>query len=1453
MTSLNLPFLAGVLAFLVLASVAAHFWHARQLSRLSLALLERAKSLEQDEAWKQAASAAEQYLGVHPDDSEAIALYARVIGNSARSRPQIERAVRLYDRAIGVAPADGRIDLIRDQAGLLLRVGRFNDAAAQSRLVLESAPEDPDALRVAALAKAATVASKRASAAEVQDVIRQLEQALESNAGDVSLSVTLANLLRTQGNRPDEADAVIEGLLTGETEDSADAERLLAAIEYRRRYELPGIDGLIDRALSTSPKNYGVRLAAANRSAKIALDKTPSGGEPDAPASAAAITAIDHYRAAIELSPADQRAHLGLAYLQERTGDPGQAQSTLRSGLRACGEEPLMLLLLAEILVREQSEQANAMFERLDLALNSSPGSNPALRLYRDQAYAEWLTRQGRLQEASALLERIAIIKPSTLGGEAGLQLKWRALTQLGQICAEAGRWDQAARVFDRAVAEDPENINLRLAAADAWARSDQASTAAERYRSLSRMGVSDPHTTSQIRLAYAGQLYRLETRKPPSQRNWAPLLRVLADAAKAKDVSWRLKFIEADLALVPGAVADLKDDEQRRQRALTLLREAEEEHPQDPELFSRLAIAYERVDASEDADRAIIAAGSILQSPAAYAILTSEIARSRGDTKSAITALEEAMPEAPEGTRSELALQVARLRIADEGLEAGKAALTELCERHPNNPSLPELLLELILSGREEPREDVVAQAERWLAHLAETAADSSIVKYYRARTLLLKADSAQDREWVEAVRLQTEIEASRPGWTKPHLLNAMLARARGNHAAAAESLKRVILLGEASPEVVAMLTDSLYRENRFAEATQYLSLVSRLVPRSDSLSSLAISVAVGLGNSEGAVELARQRVDEQPDDPLPRVWLGQTLMLAGRVEEAAKELRTAVDMAPEDIRTWNGLFAFYVMTQDKQNATETLTSMTHAVDLSASQREFALAQGYEALRDYEQARTHYERASALDSSNSNVRQRMAAILAREDPQKAAEILRPLAEESEEARRMLATILAGLGGEANLAEALSLVQGNASRDRRTRALLLARYGDDADRVLSRQLFEGIVKDPAEASITDRLLLARLYEFEGQTQLAREQFRLIASQPDAQPMHLAAFVDFLLRTNQWDDAAVWLDQLAQQSADPLLMASLRARLLQGKGEASAVEEEIDRFVSSATSADQPRLSVGQALSQASNIASDLDRFDLTEKYLRRLMEISPKVLPALAVAIARQGRTLEAVEMCLKQWRDSPAALPAQSLAMVLMVDAESAEANEAAEPVIGEILEQFSDNTTILNTIGAVRHLQRRYGEAIDVYRQALEIQPNDATTLNNLVTLLGEIPAHREKALQLADECLKRDAKSPPLLDAKAMTLYHAGQYQECERILSRLLRAVPNDARYRFHLALAQRQIGELDKAVRNLNQAQTLRLSTQILTPLERQLLDELIEAIEATSENKQSVSEFSVAS
>ena len=238
-------------------------------------------------------------------------------------------------------------------------------------------------------------------------------------------------------------------------------------------------------------------------------------------------------------------------------------------------------------------------------------------------------------------------------------------------------------------------------------------------------------------------------------------------------------------------------------------------------------------------------------------------------------------------------------------------------------------------------------------------------------------------------------------------------------------------------------------------------------------------------------------------------------------------------------------------------------------------------------------------------------------------------------------ARLTLADLLVAQGGEPQWREAQRLMDatgkdaaaGDAAR--RVQAMLLTRRGGRENLEKARQIFEELVLDPRKTVPADRLRLARLYEAGGKPRLARQQYLKLVESDKPNPADVAAFVDFLLRHDLFEEAGPWLTKLEGLAADDLGTVTLRARWLHGTGHDDKIEPLVERLAAklSKPADNAGRQDAGMALA-VGNLYRSVEQYPAAERSYRRLFALNPKRYELLAAVLAQQGRMGEAVDLC---------------------------------------------------------------------------------------------------------------------------------------------------------------------------------------------------------------------------
>ena len=102
--------------------------------------------------------------------------------------------------------------------------------------------------------------------------------------------------------------------------------------------------------------------------------------------------------------------------------------------------------------------------------------------------------------------------------------------------------------------------------------------------------------------------------------------------------------------------------------------------------------------------------------------------------------------------------------------------------------------------------------------------------------------------------------------------------------------------------------------------------------------------------------------------------------------------------------------------------------------------------------------------------------------------------------------------------------------------------------------------------------------------------------------------------------------------------------------------------------------------------------------------------------------------------------------------------------------------------------------------------YQKALDLQPNNPLTLNNLAWVAGK--QGRKDALSLVEKADKLAPNNPAILDTWAMLLASEKNFKQAVEVQKRALQIQPDAALYKFNLAQIQVQAGDKAGAKANL---------------------------------------------
>jgi tetratricopeptide (TPR) repeat protein len=1452
---LNLRLLAVTFLVLALVGPTIYLIHQFQIRRTAGDFINKAEALAREDKWAESADYLFRYLELRPKDGEARIRLAETYARAFKDPGNRGRAIDLYYQALGVAPPEREAELRRQLGDLLLESERFAAAESEGRSLRTSNVNDPAAWRILAFSIYGQYQSGVRSALTKTDepLCLIFERAIQLNPGHVDLTAALAEIYRnheelldpdkqklSQSQRNGLADGLMDQLVA---EAPKNPQAFLARYRYRTEFRLPHAEDDLKEALQSGPQDLEVLLAAAAFSRQEAIrlrEKKASQNE----IRKLMEEARHYYERICAVAPADERGYLGVSQTALALQEPKDAVEILRQGLEKCGDENFLLnAILAETLLEENDlNQADAVIQTLKKArkkldpaasLESKANIDRTCDLLEGQLHLY----RGEIREAIPLLKRVTTGQHIT---SAEVAQTFHAWMLLGKAFSGWQQWDRAAAAFEKALTLQPQNFSAHVAAMQAWANAGRPDLAIQHCdQSLTLSDVPE------LWLMSANFRLEQELNLPPEQRNWEPFQQALAAAQDPQrkpplTAPWRVQILAAKYSLLTAEEQGQK--EQKIKETAALLRSLETQYPDSPELLQALIPLYDRMGRYSDVERILNSLDKSSEKPGSESyILRAQLLVKQKQFDRAREVLQTGLQKLSEPDRDPLRAELLRVDMAAGRSDRVTEQLQKWCTEAPMNLEPVRQLAENALQRGD------FAQLQQCEQQFMEREGSGSVLaRYYQAQRLLAEALQSGSEDFSKAAAAQAYVQNERPDWPPAHTLKGMILQAQGNFSQAADAYQEAIRLGEQRLATYERIIALLIRLDRLEEARQYISFLRNSVTASRLLTGMEVNLTARQGEVEKALQLAEEAAKKHPDDAMVQLWLGQMFLANGQNAEAEKTLREALRLAPQDSRVMLELLNFYVSINQVDKARNVLQGL-EADKTSSAEKTRLLAQGYEFIGAEEEAEKYYRLAVQNAPAAEEPQLQLAEFLFRKGDEagraEAEKCLRAVLQSNPlagSARRLLAQILIDRGGEKEWSEAEQLLeavdagQTASLQNQRMQILALVRRGGPENFAKAQKMLERLIANPLQVSASDRLLLARLFEFTGKPVEAREQLLRLVRQPHPRPAHLVAYIDLLIRQERLAEAGEWLQKLEQSAPEDFRTASLRARWLHASGRNEEIEPVIEaaaeRYIKK-----QPAITKAeeaQFCQQVGNLYLALEQYLPAERWYRRVLQLFPERYEVLARALARQDRISEAIDLCTAAAATDQSSRPASTLALVLLLGHPTEEDFRRAEPVIKQALGNHQEDVALLSQVANLRVVQDRVVDALALYRQVLRLRPRDVVVMNNMATLLGELSSRRKEALECIEQAISIAGPQPMLLDTKGMILFYDGKWNEAVSILQQAAAVPEADPRYAFHLAAAYQRAGDPDQAREALNRAKKKNLTRMVLTALERKLLDEL---------------------
>lgn len=1477
-----------------------YFVQKAQMGRVARAIADRSKGFETQEKWLESAQSIETLLLLEPENGEQKVRLAEVLDKSLddagapNSMGLLNRIIATQALALGICESDPsfkdrEVQIRKRMMERLFQTGRFEDAMDQTAKLAGPAI-DGYLMKWLALCKYSMALENRkhsftdstqisipdwlysASTLQVPDL---LLKAIIDNPGDIELSTSIAQMClgnpellaksqfesSTPAELRDRAISVMDKMLASNREDLT---AWLAHYSIASRVDPVRAESDIRQALTMAPENTEVLRDAGLHFTERALNN--SRGTEIAKRAERLELAQKYLAQALEKGlKRDAKVYLGLGELAFSQGNFEESVKYWEDGARvsAAPTAPLWFRLAQAWGSKRDMPKMLESLKSMDNSIREESGvlskrGQVAINRIANQQWANYYALQGDYVRAAKYIEDV-VAKDQEMDATNRSEM----IATLGMCYLRSGQYDRAVEAYQDAAGLSPLVDELHRGFADSLA-------GANRLReSIDRMDIV-VEKTGRDYLRMCELILDFQRSNRQEQVLWNRFDKCFAEAVALSpsdpfliERPWALELLQIDSGIVRSAPESLEETKKLTQKRLQ-------------ELSERYAEAW-------DLHRLIVdkldALGYAEESRALFAKL--EAARPK-DTNVFLTKIEKLLKDGQKDLAKELldsqlaedpsnpALQAASMRISlgtrpqgttiqiDKSYAGNIAALSEAGRNIVDAPILVEDLTD---------EAKVLAATKAWCSNIEVIekqlreleGTEGTEWRYLRARRLIGESQIEKKTDLVEIEILTNYLIQKRPSWNCSYVLSSFTEEFKGNFPNAIRDLNRAIRLGEQNIRSYERLADLMIGQGQSAELSAIIERLGDRVNRSQRLSSVAISLANK--NQQGMLELAKSGTESRPRDPMAWVWLGQILELASRGQAQAQRqaelvkaeeaiLRARELSSDRSLPVFSAAFGLYFSTKQNDKLDALLIDLQKA-QIEPTLKNVALADFYQVLDRMELAQAALVEARKTSKEPEAIDDRIARLLIAQGKQdEAIAMYKTLFTSLPQAggiRRSYVTLLAARGSNEDW-ESIDQIYKNDKvadnpDDRRLRAELLARKGQQKDLALAQYLLEALVEDPKNRTDQDRFRLASIYirnaslagiqdaESPQVNQLltaAGKQLSILCRGAQVPNEYLYTYADFLIKQDRVVEANEIADRLNTQDPDGFASTVLRARLQKLSGNPERAKtlilawkdrqfEKLDKDADSSAKAN--------ILASAGDALNELGASKEAEEILRQAFELDGQkglnYVRSLARSEDSESRE-SAIRYLLEKLKAEKSPEIARLLAGLLSIGDVSPELAEQGDQALSEVGSSNDQNPELLLSIADMWLAQKKSSKAIDAYRKIVKLRPNDVVALNNLAILLGEEPEGTNEALLLIDQAIRIAGKQPLLLDSKAAILMLANRLDEAIPILE-VAASATSDPRVVFHLYQALTKAGREEEATGVKSKVNPVELKKAILTP------------------------------
>ncbi len=1449
MKRLNVKLALWLVGIMVFSVVGVYFLHAYQEDRNASFLKVQAEQARNEGNDLDAIKHYSQYVR-HRDDREGYKVLAeltvKVAKDSKATKADHMRAYNLLEESIRRYPDmdEARLSLV----DYMMAMRRYGDALEHIATLQENGNKDAT-LELKKAACHVNSGNQEAALKILHSMVgydpetKQFLPEAPATAKEPEAFLSLARMMRAKGDATG-ADAMMKKLVEWNP-DSAKAHLTRAAYDLSVREMLMRSHGAnAPQEVKDAIAGY---MATGKEELKRAAEIEPENADGLLMIGGIAIQEQDFPRAqelldqALKLHPSRQEVYLRRSVLAFAQGDQKKAAAELQSGLtKAENTQPLLEQLIEIQFNLRDLPAARATCEQMK-KIESIP---PEYIRYQE---ARLKFGEGQVIEAARELEQV---RPAM--ERLGTQYLNSIDTLLGRSYELMGMPDRQLEVYRRLLSTYPNQIQAMIGETAALQALGRHAEAENSVKLLAESAHADPAQLSVILQLLVNQ----ELSKPAAERNWQQVDKLTAMLEETgQRTPLQSQLLKAELLIAQGKSGE----------ARAVLDALRKEHPKELAVWMSLCKLMTSDEKFRDRlpQLLTLAEKEIGNVAPLQAERIKIVARGGGEQASAELQKLEAGSKSFEPAQQQgliALLGAAYLQVGD--YENGKRCLHQIITREGTNLRVRQALFDLAMERQDD------ATAEKVIEELRKSpffGTQSALYKYCNSAFELQKfarrrqgkttpLTAADLQKLAEIRKSMDEAIAQRAEWAPLWRVRGEVDQIEGNLTSAIANFQRSLDYSRAGQTGTARrLVMLLYAAKRYTEANEAMKYLegSELSPE---MRRVVEATKWQSGNISEALEMAKNDVAKDPENPGSYLWYGQLLEVNGDFEGSEKAFREAVAKGPKLAGAW-------------ENLVRRLSSNSKPDEAQATAKQAAAALGdaplelgriYQRAGDLAEAEKQYKLAIDKDPSNLLTRRLLAELYlldkqvepamaelnkiielgtASKDPQATANLAW--------ARTQKARNFAPSRDYANTMEAIKLIEQNTQDGKLSPsdmmaivAMLAPRTDEPSSRAKAIELLEKISQ--AQSLNTAQLIsLARLYERNGDWEKARDTMTAALNTDGKNPEACLIFAEMLFNHEAFDEARQYVDRaedLLQDSfSQPSSQANqgarlLKARLLVNDGKSDEAAKLLENWL--------PRPLPQNNLVWLEQVAGQTEALKLDEA-ADRLYEEYATLEPrqgklALAAYRGRRG-DLDQSFALLEQSRESASMLEILPVALANIrsfPEKATPEQFKQFEQWAQSAMELTNDPERLKLLIAELYDLQGRYDDVVKIYRELLANEKTSRITRaivqNNLAFILAAVkptPQSGAEAQKLIEQAIAVLGPTSDLLDTRALTFLAQGKVDQAAADLRAAVGDRPTTAKY-YHLAQVEKKLGNADEAKTAIAKAEELHGERNQFTPFER---------------------------